>query len=168
MSVQAIACSTGLPKKLEPTHVPILGTQSDRAARGVANCGAYFECAPRGKCVHQLSVHWWRAIAPLEILGHLLRGKRVNTYSDRRGKGVHELSVQLWRAVLSSEILGHLLLRKRVTTDSNTDGEAGHQLTVHLWRAIASLAILGHLLRRKMMSTYSNTRGKAVRQVSVR
>ena len=67
----------------------------------------------------------------LEILGHLLRGKRVNTYSDRRGKAVHELSVHCWRAVLSSEILGHLLRGKRVNTYGDRRGKAVHELCVH-------------------------------------
>ena len=48
MSVQAIACSMGLPKKMEPNQVPILETLSQRVSRVVANGGAYLECAPRG------------------------------------------------------------------------------------------------------------------------
>ena len=47
----------------------------------------------RGKAVHELSVHCWRAVLSSEILGHLLRGKRVNTYGDMRGKAVRELCV---------------------------------------------------------------------------
>ena len=55
MSVQAIACSMGLPKKMEPNQVPILGTRSWRVSCVVANGGAYLECAPRGlKCTFKL------------------------------------------------------------------------------------------------------------------
>ena len=56
MSVQGIARSMGLPKILEPNHVPILGTRSERATCAVADCGAHFGCAAHGIFIASLGV----------------------------------------------------------------------------------------------------------------
>ena len=47
-----------------------------------------------GEAVHQLSVHLWRAIVSLAILGRLLRRKGVNTFSNTRGKTVRQVCVR--------------------------------------------------------------------------
>ena len=73
----------------------------------------------------------WQDFFDIFECARMLRGKSVNTYSDRHGKAVHELSVHCWRAVLSSEILGHLLRGKRVNTYGDMRGKAVRELCVH-------------------------------------